>query len=64
MSGTPHPRFPVVLSGFRKLHAPFLKKGAHAVVSSAACRKFGASRSFFARCGIPQHFPGIFRRSL
>src|ERR1700679_3653325 len=33
-----------------------LKKGAHAVLSSAACRKFGASRSFYARCGIPQ-FP-------
>jgi hypothetical protein len=33
-----------------------LKKGAHAVLSGATCRKFGASRSFFARCGIPQLF--------
>jgi hypothetical protein len=31
-----------------------LEKGAHAVFAKAACRKFGASRSFFARCGIPQ----------
>src|ERR1700722_3279633 len=31
-----------------------LKKGAHAVVSRPACRKFGVSRSFFARCGIPR----------
>src|ERR1700733_9385090 len=30
-----------------------LKKGAHAVMSRAARRKFGASRSFFARYGIP-----------
>jgi len=30
-----------------------LMKGAHAVLSGVACRKFGASRSFFARCGIP-----------
>jgi hypothetical protein len=34
-----------------------LKKGAHAVLSRAAYRKFGASRSFFARCGIPQASP-------
>jgi hypothetical protein len=34
-----------------------LKRGAHAVLSRAAYRKFGASRSFFARCGIPQAFP-------
>jgi hypothetical protein len=34
-----------------------LKKGAHAVLSRAAYRKFGASRSFFARCGIPQLLP-------
>ena len=25
-SGAPHPRFPVKLSGFRALHAPFLKE--------------------------------------
>src|SRR5277367_519093 len=31
-----------------------LKKGAHAVVSRAAYRKFGVSRSFFARCGRPR----------
>ena len=38
-----------------------LKKGAHAVLSRAAYRKFGASRSFFARCGIPRLFaPDIF----
>jgi hypothetical protein len=29
---------------------------AHAVLSRAVCRKFGASRSFFARCGIPRLF--------
>jgi hypothetical protein len=34
-----------------------LMKGAHAVLSRAAYRKFGASRSFFARCGIPQASP-------
>src|ERR1700722_11387829 len=28
-------------------------KGAHAALSGAAYRKFGVSRSFFARCGIP-----------
>jgi hypothetical protein len=33
------------------------KRGAHAVLSRAAYRKFGASRSFFARCGIPQAYP-------
>ena len=33
-----------------------LQKGAHAVLSGAAYRKFGASRSFFARCGIPLTF--------
>jgi hypothetical protein len=38
----------------RTLCAFPLKKGAHAGVSGAAYRKFGASRSFFARCGIPQ----------
>src|SRR5271154_1865754 len=40
-----------------------LKKGAHAVLSRAAYRKFGASRSFFARCGIPQAFPSSLLRS-
>jgi hypothetical protein len=33
-----------------------LKRGAHAVLARAAYRKFGASRSFFARCGIPQAY--------
>jgi hypothetical protein len=40
-----------VLTHFMRLS---LKKGALAVSSSAAYRKFGVSRSFFARCGIPQ----------
>jgi hypothetical protein len=31
-----------------------LVKGAHAVVSRSACRKRGASHSFFVRCGLPQ----------
>jgi hypothetical protein len=35
-----------------------LKKGAHVALSSAAYRKFGASRSFFARCGIPRSSTG------
>src|SRR5579863_286554 len=35
-------------------------KGAHADLSSAACRKCGASRSFFARCGIPPLSPANF----
>jgi hypothetical protein len=40
-----------------------LKKGAHAVLSRAAYRKFGASRSFFARCGIPPPSPSSLSRS-
>ena len=39
-----------------------LMKGAHAVLSRAAHRKFGASRSFFARCGIPQAYPSSLSR--
>jgi hypothetical protein len=39
-----------------------LKKGAHAVLARAAYRKFGASRSFFARCGIPQALPSSLSR--
>ena len=31
-----------------------LKRAAQAVLSRAAYRKFGVSRSFFARCGIPR----------
>ena len=34
-----------------------LKRAAHADLSRAAYRKFGASRSFFARCGIPRTSP-------
>ncbi len=34
-----------------------LKRAAHAILSRAAYRKFGASCSFFARCGIPQASP-------
>ena len=33
-----------------------LKRAAHAVLSRAAYRKFGVSRSFFARCGILRLF--------
>ena len=40
-----------------------LMKGAHAILSRAAYRKFGASRSFFARCGIPQVLPSSLLRS-
>jgi hypothetical protein len=39
-----------------------LKKGAHAVLSRAAYRKFGVSRSFFARCGIPRVSPASLLR--
>jgi hypothetical protein len=54
-SGAPHPRFPVRLGGLDDLHAPFLERKAHTRLSlGAACRKFGASRSCFARCGIPR----------
>jgi hypothetical protein len=40
-----------------------LKKGAYVVLSRAAYRKFGASRSFFARCGIPQASPSSLCRA-
>jgi hypothetical protein len=36
----------VKLSGVRYFMRLSIKKGAHAVLSSAACRKFGASRSW------------------
>jgi hypothetical protein len=39
-----------------------LKRAAHEVLSRAAYRKFGASRSFFARCGIPQASPSSLSR--
>jgi hypothetical protein len=55
--GAPHPRFPVEFRGFTELHRLSLKRGAHTVLSRAAYRKFGASRSFFARCGIPTGLP-------
>jgi hypothetical protein len=51
--GAPHPDFlwnPVAPTNFMR---PSLQKGARAALSSAANRKFGVSRSFFARCGIP-----------
>jgi hypothetical protein len=38
-------------------HAALLKESRHEFLSRAAYRKFGASRSFFARCGIPQASP-------
>jgi hypothetical protein len=41
-----------------------LMKGAHAILSRAAYRKFGASRSFLARCGIPQASPSSLLRTL
>jgi hypothetical protein len=40
-----------------------LMKGAHAVLSRSAYRKFGAARSFFARCGIPQASPSSLLRT-
>jgi hypothetical protein len=40
-----------------------LKRAAHAVLSRAAYRKFGASRSFFERCGIPQASPSSLLRN-
>jgi hypothetical protein len=40
-----------------------LKRAAQAVPSKAAYRKFGASRSFFARCGIPKLSPSSLSRS-
>ena len=50
----PHtPDFLCSFVGSLKFLRLSLKKGAHAVLSRAAYRKFGASRSFFARCGIP-----------
>jgi hypothetical protein len=41
-----------------------LKRGAHAVLSRAAYRKFEAFRSFLARCGIPQVSPSSLSRVL
>ena len=50
----PHiPDFLGSLAGSASFMRLSLKKGAYAVMSRAAYRKFGASRSFFARCGIP-----------
>jgi hypothetical protein len=51
------PHIPDFLCSFLHLMRLSLKKGAHAVLSRAAYRKFGASRSFFARCGILQVSP-------
>jgi triphosphoribosyl-dephospho-CoA synthase len=63
------PNFLWSLVGSAHLMRLSLKKGAHAVLSRAAYRKFGASRSFFARCGIPRtstlfHLPGLTSNSL
>jgi hypothetical protein len=53
----PHtPDFLCSFVGSLNFMRPSLKKGAHAVLSRAAYRKFGVSRSFFARCGIPRLF--------
>jgi hypothetical protein len=60
--GAPHPRFPVEFVGSLNLMRLSLKKGAHAVLSRAAYRKFGASCSFFARCGIPRTLPSSLPR--
>ena len=40
-----------------------LKRAAHAVLSRAAYRKFGASRSFFARYGMPKASPSSLLRT-
>src|SRR3984885_11634835 len=54
----PHtPDFLCILVGSLNCMRLSLKRAAHAVLSRAAYRKFGASRSFFARCGIPQASP-------
>src|ERR1700733_5992855 len=53
--GAPYPDFLRSLVGPANLVRLSLKKGAHATLSGAACRKFGVSRWFFARCGIPQN---------
>jgi hypothetical protein len=63
LPGAPHPRFPVEFRGFPELLRLSLKRAAHAVLSKAAYRKFGASRSFFARCGIPQASPSSLLRT-
>jgi hypothetical protein len=59
----PHtPNFLWSFVGSRNFMRLSLMKGAHAVLSRAAYRKFGASRSFFARCGIPQASPSSLLR--
>jgi hypothetical protein len=59
----PHtPDFLCSVVGSLHFMRPSLKKGAHVVLSRAVYRKFGASRSFFARCGIPLHSPSSLRR--
>jgi hypothetical protein len=53
----PHiPDFLCSFVGSLNFMRPSLKKGAHAVLSRAVYRKFGVSRSFFARCGISRLF--------
>src|SRR5580700_1029685 len=54
----PHtPDFLCIFVGSLNFMRLSLKRGAHAVLSRAAYRKFGAFRSFFARCGMPQLCP-------
>jgi hypothetical protein len=61
----PHiPDFLWSFVGSRNFMRLSLKRAAHAVLSRAAYRKFGASRSFFARCGIPQVFPSSLSRAI
>jgi hypothetical protein len=57
IEGGPHPRFPVQSVGFRKLHALSLQKGAHAVVSRAASRKFGYLARFSRDVGYREPQP-------
>jgi|SRR5580658_4802015 hypothetical protein len=54
--GAPYPDFLWSFVGSLNFMRLSLKRGPHAVLSRAAYRKFGVSRSFFARCGIPRLF--------
>jgi hypothetical protein len=53
-AGCPTSPISCVVSGSLNFMRLSLERAAQAVLSRAAYRKFGASRSFFARCGIPQ----------
>jgi hypothetical protein len=62
LPGAPHPDFLCSFVGSLNFMRLSLKRAAHAVLSRDAYRKFGASRSFFARCGIPRASPSnLFR---